>query len=257
MPLDAVVHAVLAVNAAPPVIMATHHLRPLSRTLPGQTRPKIASSVRTRLQNPGSCRGKATKASNVSDSGASRVSQTEQDTLPWQEYLAIRKRKRRWETVRIHSLDGLFSSRRLDPGTQLSAMYRYVGPYYPDDYRGFRGWNILLWEPRNRSSEAHFCACTAEYLFVLHWLTTVPEHRPHARLWRCHPRMRRYVSLAVQGCMDSSDMNSCALFCRSRIGLPRRACARLQLLANDPPSGYAPHREARQGVSRAYSQEPG
>ncbi|PIL24523.1 hypothetical protein GSI_14279 [Ganoderma sinense ZZ0214-1] len=77
--------------------MSTHHIRPLGRTLPGSTRPKLASSARARLQNTVPCRGKATKPSNTS--GASQASEAEKDSLPWQEYLSIRKGKRRWETA--------------------------------------------------------------------------------------------------------------------------------------------------------------
>lgn len=34
-------------------------------------------------------------------SGTGKVTEIEQETLPWADYLAIRKRKRRWETVRL------------------------------------------------------------------------------------------------------------------------------------------------------------
>ena len=33
-------------------------------------------------------------------SGTGKVTEIEQETLPWADYLAIRKKKRRWETVR-------------------------------------------------------------------------------------------------------------------------------------------------------------
>ncbi|EJF66322.1 mitochondrial import protein Pam17 [Dichomitus squalens] len=81
--------------------MSTCNIRPLSRTLPTSTRPKLVSSIRTRFHTPASCRGKATKApsSKGAATGTSQVSQVEKETLPWQEYLAIRKRKRRWETA--------------------------------------------------------------------------------------------------------------------------------------------------------------
>ena len=34
-------------------------------------------------------------------SGTGKVTEVEQETLPWADYLAIRKKKRRWETVRL------------------------------------------------------------------------------------------------------------------------------------------------------------
>lgn len=34
-------------------------------------------------------------------SGTGKVTEIEQETLPWADYLAIRKKKRRWETVRL------------------------------------------------------------------------------------------------------------------------------------------------------------
>ncbi|RPD56356.1 mitochondrial import protein Pam17 [Lentinus tigrinus ALCF2SS1-7] len=71
--------------------MSTLQVRPLSRSVANVARPKT-STCRTRIQ----ARGKATKAANTT--GSSQASQAE-ETLPWQEYLAIRKRKRRWETA--------------------------------------------------------------------------------------------------------------------------------------------------------------
>ncbi|KAI0748639.1 mitochondrial import protein Pam17-domain-containing protein [Daedaleopsis nitida] len=73
--------------------MASLQLR-FSQNLSIPVRSQLAQSWRTRLQTS-AWRGKTTKAGKADAS----VSEIEKVTLPWQEYLAIRKRKRRWETA--------------------------------------------------------------------------------------------------------------------------------------------------------------
>ncbi|TFK89431.1 mitochondrial import protein Pam17 [Polyporus arcularius HHB13444] len=77
--------------------MSTLQLRPLSRSVPNATRPKTFSSTcRPRIHT----RGNTTKAAKAPANPSASQAQTQaEETLPWQEYLAIRKRKRRWETA--------------------------------------------------------------------------------------------------------------------------------------------------------------
>ncbi len=78
-------------------IMSTLQLRPLSRSVPNATRSKtVSSTCRSRIHT----RGNTTKAAKAPANPSASQAQTQaEETLPWQEYLAIRKRKRRWETV--------------------------------------------------------------------------------------------------------------------------------------------------------------
>ncbi|KAI0707955.1 Pam17-domain-containing protein [Earliella scabrosa] len=78
--------------------MASPQLRSFSRGLSASTRPRIVASSRTRAHTATPWRGKATKAGKTKGESA-QVSEVEKETLPWQEYLSIRKLKRRWETA--------------------------------------------------------------------------------------------------------------------------------------------------------------
>ncbi|OBZ69185.1 Presequence translocated-associated motor subunit PAM17, mitochondrial [Grifola frondosa] len=67
-------------------------------------RTVLRLSARPRTQPFASARAKSTKAGGApsGSSGAAKsssVSQAEKETLPWPEYLKIRKNKRRWETA--------------------------------------------------------------------------------------------------------------------------------------------------------------
>ncbi|KAI0807916.1 mitochondrial import protein Pam17 [Fomes fomentarius] len=75
--------------------MASLQLRPFPRGLSKSTRSKLASSAKARRVQ--TWRGKTTQAGKPE--AKAQVSGAEQETLGWQEYLAIRKRKRRWETA--------------------------------------------------------------------------------------------------------------------------------------------------------------
>lgn len=77
--------------------MASLQLRPYPRGLSNSTRSRLASSAKARRVQ--TWRGKTTQAGKPE--AKAQVSGAEQETLGWQEYLAIRKRKRRWETVRL------------------------------------------------------------------------------------------------------------------------------------------------------------
>lgn len=79
------------------------HLRTFVRNAPYSCRV----GARTRTQLLSTTRAKSTKATKTPASKAPKTStssappsQVEKETLPWQEYLSIRKQKRRWETVR-------------------------------------------------------------------------------------------------------------------------------------------------------------
>ncbi|KAI0374627.1 Pam17-domain-containing protein [Pilatotrama ljubarskyi] len=80
-------------------------LRPFARSLVTSCRSEVLSASRARPQfSPR--RFKSSKAAketpqapNHASKSNTQPSQAEKQTLPWQEYLAIRKRKRRWETA--------------------------------------------------------------------------------------------------------------------------------------------------------------
>ncbi|KAI0780386.1 mitochondrial import protein Pam17-domain-containing protein [Trametes elegans] len=82
-------------------------LRPLAGSLKASGRFQPSSVSRSRPQFFTTCRAKSTKAAkaakvevpNPSSTVGKQPSQAEKETLPWQEYLTIRKRKRRWETA--------------------------------------------------------------------------------------------------------------------------------------------------------------
>ncbi|EIW51814.1 Pam17-domain-containing protein [Trametes versicolor FP-101664 SS1] len=78
------------------------HLRTFVRNAPSSCRV----GARTRTQLLSTTRAKSTKATKTPASKAPKTStssappsQVEKETLPWQEYLSIRKQKRRWETA--------------------------------------------------------------------------------------------------------------------------------------------------------------
>ncbi|OJT10939.1 Presequence translocated-associated motor subunit PAM17, mitochondrial [Trametes pubescens] len=79
------------------------HLRTFVRGLPrscredARTRTQLLSTTRAKSTKATKTRTQASKAPNTSASSA-QPSQAEKETLPWQEYLSIRKQKRRWET---------------------------------------------------------------------------------------------------------------------------------------------------------------
>ena len=133
--------------------MSTLQLRPLSRSVPNATRPKFVSSTcRARIQ----ARGKTTKAANTptkAASGPSPASQAQaEETLPWQEYLAIRKRKRRWETVRPrHGHGGCVEPTHVRALAWLCRRSRYRPPSgaSPAAWRTLETWK---WTPTSPSS---------------------------------------------------------------------------------------------------------
>ncbi|KAI0823525.1 Pam17-domain-containing protein [Trametes gibbosa] len=85
--------------------LAYYPTRSCARAFPSSSRPQVFSASRTRTPFLSSTRAKSTKAAKsevpkISSTGkGAQPSQAEKENLPWQEYLAIRKRKRRWETA--------------------------------------------------------------------------------------------------------------------------------------------------------------
>ncbi|CDO70004.1 hypothetical protein BN946_scf184354.g6 [Trametes cinnabarina] len=80
-------------------------LRPFARAFLSSCRPE-ATRARTRLSltcraqsTQASAKAEASRPSSSATKGNAQPTQTEKETLPWGEYLAIRKRKRRWETA--------------------------------------------------------------------------------------------------------------------------------------------------------------
>ncbi|KAI0636458.1 Pam17-domain-containing protein [Trametes polyzona] len=78
----------------------------LVRGLRFQCRTQASASPKSNNHFAYTCRPKSSKASKAQGPNASSTStsssqptQSEKETLPWQEYLTIRKRKRRWETA--------------------------------------------------------------------------------------------------------------------------------------------------------------
>ncbi|KAJ8480796.1 hypothetical protein ONZ51_g6424 [Trametes cubensis] len=81
-------------------------LRPFARSLQFVCRSKPLSSAckpHTRFSAPSRAKSTSAKAEPPKSSSAlkrnAQPTQAEKESLPWQEYLTIRKRKRRWETA--------------------------------------------------------------------------------------------------------------------------------------------------------------
>ena len=64
--------------------------------------PKPPSATKASSTNAAKAEAAAesTPGAQALRSGTGKVTEIEQETLPWADYLAIRKKKRRWETVR-------------------------------------------------------------------------------------------------------------------------------------------------------------
>lgn len=78
---------------------------PLVGVLRCTAKPRAANLSRPKtFARPKSSKAKGTRNASATLNSSRPVTETEQQTLPWQEYLAIRKSKRRWETVRVQVL---------------------------------------------------------------------------------------------------------------------------------------------------------
>ncbi|KAI0351519.1 Pam17-domain-containing protein [Trametes cingulata] len=82
-------------------------MRPFARAVTPSCRREVLCASRARsqlviarrLKSSKAAKTEASQSASTASKSSTQPSQVEKETLPWQEYLAIRKRKRRWETA--------------------------------------------------------------------------------------------------------------------------------------------------------------